>query len=202
VNQKDGLVYVWISPGNYVMGCSPGDAACFGWEKPPRPVVIGKGFWIGQTEVTQQAYLHVTGENPSRYRGPRLPVDQVSWYDAEQYCRAVGMRLPAETEWEYAARAGTTTARYAALDDIAWHDGNSENRTHEVASKLPNAFGLYDTLGNVWEWVANAYPADPKKRILRGDSFYNLPAHVRVSDRLWALPETAHRDMGFRCAGD
>jgi formylglycine-generating enzyme len=202
VNPKDALVYVWIAPGRYVMGCSAGDDACFAWERPARPVVIEKGFWIGQTEVTQQAYQRVTGTNPSRYRGARLPVDQVSWHAARKYCQAVGMRLPAEEEWEYAARGGNATARYGPLDAIAWHDGNSGDSTHEVGQKLPNAYGLFDTLGNVWEWVEDSYVSEPRKRILRGDSFYNLPAHVRVSDRLWAAPETAHRDMGVRCAGD
>ncbi len=112
------------------------------------------------------------------------------------------MRLPTEAEWEYAARGGNATARYGPLDAIAWHDGNSGDSSHEVGQKLPNAYGLFDTLGNVWEWVEDSYVGEPKKKILRGDSFYNLPAHVRVSDRLWATPETAHRDMGVRCAGD
>jgi formylglycine-generating enzyme required for sulfatase activity len=201
-NAKDQLSYVWIAPGQYQMGCSPEDRDCFAWEKPARAVVIHHGFWIGQTEVTQQAYVRVIGTNPSRYLGPRRPVDQVSWYDARQYCQAVGMRLPTEAEWEYAARGGATTARYGPLDDVAWHDRNSGDSTHAVGQKLPNAYGLFDTLGNVWEWVEDVYPQAPEKRILRGDSFYNLPQHVRVSDRLWALPQTAHRDMGVRCAGD
>lgn len=157
---------------------------------------------MGQTEVTQEAYRRVMCTNPSRYRGARQPVDQISWYDARKYCVAVGMRLPTEAEWEYAARGGTTTARYGPVDDIAWHDRNSGDSTHEVGRKRPNGFGLYDTLGNVWEWVEDRYSLNPNKRILRGDSFYNLSEHVRVSDRLWALPETAHRDMGVRCAGD
>lgn len=202
INLVDGLPYVWIPPGSYAMGCSPGDAACFKWEPARGTVVILEGFWIGQTEVTQEAYARVTGKNPSRYRGPRLPVDQISWYDARDYCQAVGMRLPTEAEWEYAARGGIATARYGPVDDIAWHAGNSGDSTHEVGRKLPNAYGLYDTLGNVWEWVEDVYPPEPNKRVLRGDSFYNLPRHVRVSDRLWATPDTAHRDMGVRCAGD
>jgi formylglycine-generating enzyme required for sulfatase activity len=185
-----------------MMGCSIGDGACFPWENPRREVVINKGFWVGQTEVTQAAYRRVMGTNPSRYKGERLPVDQISWYNARDYCQAVGMRLPTEAEWEYAARGATVTARYGPLDEVAWHDGNSGDSTHEVGGKQPNSYGLYDTLGNVWEWVEDAYPPDPSKRILRGDSFFNRSEHVRVSDRLWASPETAHRDMGVRCAGD
>src|SRR5580658_4231707 len=94
VNPRDGLVYVWIAPGKYIMGCSIGDDHCFSWEKPTREVVIEKGLWIGQTEVTQMAYRRVMGTNPSRYRGERLPVDQISWYDGRRYCQAVSMRLP------------------------------------------------------------------------------------------------------------
>jgi formylglycine-generating enzyme required for sulfatase activity len=202
VNPKDGLAYVWIAPGKYQMGCPAADPACFTWEKPARSVVIQSGFWMGRTEVTQEAYLRVIGRNPSQYRGPHLPVDRVSWYDARDYCQAVAMRLPTEAEWEYAARGGMASARYGPVDEIAWHDGNSHDSTHPVGEKLPNAYGLSDMLGNVWEWVEDVYLPEPNKRVLRGDSFYNLPAHVRVSDRLWATPDTAHRDMGVRCAGD
>jgi hypothetical protein len=145
---KDGLKYVWISPGAFTMGCSPGDNQCDGDEKPPHPVTITKGFWIGQTPVTQEAYKRVTGKSPSHFQGASLPVEQVSWDDAVGYCRAVGLRLPTEAEWEYAARAGSASARYGTLDDIAWYSANSGARTHPVAQKLPNAWGLYDMLGN------------------------------------------------------
>jgi formylglycine-generating enzyme required for sulfatase activity len=201
-NPKNGLVYVWIAPGTFTMGCSPGDAECFQWEAASHQVRIGRGFWIGQTEVTQRAYSTVMGTNPSRYRGPDLPVDQVSWYNARSYCEAVGMRLPTEAEWEYAARGRTKGARYDSLDSIAWYDANSNDQTHPVAKKKPNAFGLYDMIGNMWEWVQDTYGANAEKRILRGGSFYNLPRDLRVSNRLWALPETDHRNMGVRCAGN
>lgn len=202
LNPRDGLSYVWIPPGTFAMGCSPADAQCFEWEPAAHQVRIEKGFWIGQTEVTQQAYSAVMGTNPSRYKGPHLPVDQVNWFNARRYCEAVGLRLPTEAEWEYAARGGGTAARYSSLDSIAWYDPNSKDQTHPVAEKEANDFGLYDALGNVWEWVQDSYSADPRKRILRGGSFYNLARDLRVSNRLWAFPETGHRNMGIRCAGN
>ena len=201
VNPKDGLTYVWIPSGSYLFGCSAGDQECFAWEKHPVRVSV-HGFWIGQTEVTQEAYEKVTGRNPSLYQGAHRPVDRVGWNNAQKYCESVGMRLPTEKEWEYAARGGTSSPRYGPLNDIAWYDGNSADQTHPVAQKLPNAYGLYDTLGNVWEWVQDTYESERGEKMLRGDSFYNPTRQVRVSDRLWALPTTAHRDMGIRCAGD
>lgn len=83
---------------------------------------------------------------------------------------------------------------------IAWYDSNSGDQTHEVGQKRPNAYGLFDMIGNMWEWVNASYGAD--KKILRGGSFYNLPKDLRVSNRLWATPDTRHRNMGIRCAGD
>jgi formylglycine-generating enzyme required for sulfatase activity len=81
------------------MGCSPRYGECFGWEKPMHGVTMEKGFWIGKTEVTQEAYRHVAGTNPSRYKGVRFPADQVSWRDAQKYCASIGMRLPSGEEW-------------------------------------------------------------------------------------------------------
>jgi formylglycine-generating enzyme len=111
-------------------------------------------------------------------------------------------RLPSEIEWEYAARAGTRGPLYDSVGSIAWYDANSNGQTQRAARKKPNPFGLYDMLGNVWEWVQDAYGSGGEKRILRGGSFYNLARDQRVSNRLWALPETSHRNMGVRCAGD
>jgi formylglycine-generating enzyme required for sulfatase activity len=198
VNPHDGLTYVWIAPGTFTMGCSPNDTQCAANEQ-PRSATVAKGFWIGQTEVTQEAYQRVMGSNPSHFQGPRLPVEQVTWNDARNYCRAVGMRLPVEAEWEYAARAGDATARYGALDSIAWYNANSDKETHEVAQKLANAFGLYDMLGNVREWVDAG--TDPH-RILRGGSWFSIPANVRASNRDAVNPAFRFDFAGFRCAGD
>jgi formylglycine-generating enzyme required for sulfatase activity len=155
VNPKDGLTYVWIPPGRFMMGCSPGDAECSDHEKPAHEVTITRGFWLGQTPVTQRAYQRVDRQDPSYVKGPNLPVEMVSSDNAKAYCTAIGGRLPTEAEWEYAARAGSTGARYGDLNEIAWYQGNSGGKTHEVGQKLPNAFGLYDMLGRVWQWVAD-----------------------------------------------
>jgi formylglycine-generating enzyme required for sulfatase activity len=200
INPRDGLVYVLIGPGSFTAGCSSGDSECFSWEDKPHLATVAKGFWIGQTEVTQAAYERVMGTNPSMYKGAHRPVDQIGWDDARKYCEAAGMRLPSELEWEYAARGGSAAPRYGELAAIAWYDSNSGDQTHEVGQKQPNAFGLFDMLGNMWEWVDASYGED--KKILRGGSFYNLPKDLRVSNRLWATPATRHRNMGVRCAGD
>lgn len=116
-NPNDGLKYVYIPAGKLTMGCAPGDTECDNDEKPPHEVTITKAFWLGQTPVTQEAYQRVIGTNLSYFKGPRLPVETVNWYEARSYCEVVGMRLPTEAEWEYAARAGSTAARYGNLDE-------------------------------------------------------------------------------------
>ena len=135
-------VHIWIEPGKFMMGCADGPHECFDWELSPHLVEIKSGFWIGKTEVTQQAYQRVTGKNPSLYRGPRLPVDQIGWDDAKRYCEQVGMDLPTEVQWEFAARGGRTESRYGPIEEIAWFDANAGNHTHEAAKKQPNAYGL------------------------------------------------------------
>jgi formylglycine-generating enzyme required for sulfatase activity len=217
VNPKDGLTYIWIKPGKFMMGCSPGDQQCFSDEKPAHSVEITQGFWMGQTDVTQAAFRKVTGQSPSRFKGESKPVEQVTWTEAKNYCQAVGLGLPTEAQWEYAARAGSTGATYGELDQIAWYSANSGNSTHDVKGKLPNAWGLYDMLGNVWEWVADWYdeayygkspardPSGPSTgtlRVLRGGSWYDIPRLVRASYRLGVEPEFRYYGLGFRCAGE
>ncbi|HTV05476.1 MAG TPA: formylglycine-generating enzyme family protein [Acidobacteriaceae bacterium] len=201
INPKDDLTYVRIPPGSYVTGCLPGDTQCIGWERPKKKINIAKGFWIGRTEVTQAAYQRIMKVNPSYYRGANLPVERVGWSDADKYCRLVGMRLPTESEWEYAAYGGKTQLTQRLLTSIAWYDTNSNNKTHPVSQKLPNGYGLYDMLGNVWEWVEDQ-GSGPGRRILKGGSFYNSARDVRVSDRLEAPANLHHRDIGFRCAAN
>jgi formylglycine-generating enzyme required for sulfatase activity len=214
-NPKDGLTYVWIPPGTFQIGCSPGDSGCGDYEKPAHSVTITKGFWIGQTPVTQVAYHQIIGKSPSHSQGLQRPVEMVSWYDAEAYCMGVGLRLPTEAEWEYAARAGSTYPRYGELDSIAWYKTNSNSETHDVAQKQPNAWKLYDMLGNVYEWTADLEglytaaaaqdptgPASGQYRVVRGFSYGdNSPFALRVSFRFWESADSRHPNFGFRCAG-
>jgi formylglycine-generating enzyme required for sulfatase activity len=215
VNSKDGLKYVSIPAGTFVMGCSPGDGECNGDEKPAHQVTLSKGFWIGQTEVTQEAYQRVARANPRKFKGLQLPVEQVSWNESKSYCSAVNLRLPTEAEWEYAARGGNTGARYGELGAIAWYDQNSGGKTHEVGQKPANGYGLYDMLGNVGEWVNDWYGAygadsltDPRGvpegqyKALRGGSWSSFSLRERVSSRYGFGPGNRYNNIGFRCAGD
>jgi serine/threonine-protein kinase len=258
VNPKDGLKYVWIPPGTFMMGCSPADNECADNEKPPHQVTITKGFWLGQTEVTVGAYkrfAEATGRQMppeplsfswrplnSLWRDEAMPIVKVTWDDAQAYCVWAGGRLPTEAEWEYAARAGSTAARYGDMDEIAWYADNSGrqrldsgriwkedeatypqrlgengNGMHEVGQKRANVFGLYDILGNVWEWVNDWYdqnyyrkspsqdppgPAIGQLRILRGGSWFNFPGLVRVSYRFGVDPAYRNVSVGFRCGGE
>jgi formylglycine-generating enzyme required for sulfatase activity len=228
-NPKDGLKYVWIPPGTFMMGCSSGDADCGDSEKPSHPVTISKGFWMGQTEVTVRAYKRfasVTGRlmpaaapksNPD-WANEQMPIVNVSWADAQGFCQWAGGRLPTEAEWEYAARGGSTEPRYGPLDEIAWYNENSGGIvTHEVAKKRPNTSGLYDVLGNVFEWVGDWYdphyyrtsptsdPSGPptgQSRVARGGVWNYAPGLDRVSNRHWLPPATSIGVLGFRCVGE
>jgi len=199
VNFHDGLTYQWIPPGSYYTGCLPGDVDCYGVERHREKITVGRGFWIGRTEVTQSAYMRVMHADPSRYKGAERPVDTVGWNDASTYCSRIGMRLPTESEWEWAAYGGTPELPKQPLGAYAWYDANGNDSTHPVATKVANGYGLWDMLGNVWEWVQGA-GRGPGEHILKGGSFYNIARDVRVSGRMSAPPDLRHRDLGFRCA--
>ena len=202
-NPTDKLTYVWIPPGTFDMGCSDGDKECYDDEKPVRKdVVIPQGFWMGETEVTQAAYKRVMGKNPSSFKGDNLPVESVSWDEADGYCRQIGGKLPTEEQWEYAARAGSRKARYGPLERVAWYDGNSKATTNPVRQKEPNKFGLYDMLGNVWEWVDSWYDSGKKTRVLRGGSWISVPRGARASYRSVNRPDARFLYIGFRCSGE
>jgi formylglycine-generating enzyme required for sulfatase activity len=210
-----------------MMGCSPGDKECEPVEKPAHDVMISKGFWIGQTPVTVGAYKRFvretgrqmptsTGFNPYWVK-ENMPMVRVAWADAQAYCEWLGERLPTEAEWEYAARGGSTEPRYGNLDEVAWSKQNSGGQTHDVAQKRPNGFGLYDMLGNVWQWVNDRYdenyyrsspsqdpqgPASGKLRVMRGGSWNDDPSAARVSSRFGDFPTDRYEAAGFRCAGE
>jgi len=219
VNPLDQLSYVWIPPGEFRMGCSPGDDECSDNERTAHAVTVARGFWMGQTEVTVAAYKRIAsrggGALPPGNGGDGQPVVNVTWDDAVAYCRDTGGRLPTEAEWEYAARAGTAGARHGELEAIAWHRGNSDGNIHPARQKAPNGFRLYDMLGGVWEWVADWYgakyydaspPADPQGpaegefRVVRGGSWINLPRFLRASGRGGGRPGFRDYSRGFRCA--
>lgn len=215
VNPNDGLTYVLIPAGTFQMGCSPGDADCKPDEQPAHSVTISKDFWIGETPVTQAAYQKVMKANPSIHKGDQLPVTFIRWAEAEAYCKAVDMRLPTEAEYEYAARGGTATARYGPIDDTAWYYKTGAIQAYPVRQKKPNAYGLYDMLGNVWVWTADWYgpyieasavdPAGPptgRERAERGGSWFTGPRVVRASSRDFHVPEYRYTDVGVRCAGN
>jgi formylglycine-generating enzyme required for sulfatase activity len=218
-NPNDGQNYVWIPPGEFEIGCSTGEDECSGGEMGYHSVTvrITHGFWLGQTEVTQTAYEKTVGLKLFHFKGPQHPVEGVNWYEAREYCEAAGGRLPTEAEWEYAARACSSEARYGQLDAIAWYLGNSGSQTHPARQKQPNSWGLYDMLGNVKEWVADWYEenyyqtlpslaTDPKgpptgmHRVLRGGYWGDRPEDVRASSRDFSIPSNRSVGYGFRCA--
>jgi formylglycine-generating enzyme len=178
--------------------------------------------------ITQARYAQVTGQRPSAAHSDALPVESVSWWDAVRFCNALsdreglapayrlradverigwdasadGYRLPTEAEWEHACRAGTTGPRYGPLDEVAWYRGNSQERIHEVGGKQPNAWGLYDMLGNAWEWCWDIYDAEVygTYRVLRGGGWLDEHWSCRVAVRRRSHPNFRIDDVGFRIA--
>ena len=215
---RTGIEFVLIPPGSFMMGSTNGGAD----EKPVHQVTISQAFYIGRYEVTQAQWQSVMGNNPSYFKdcGGNCPVEQVSWDDAQNFINKLNerydgfsYRLPTEAEWEYACRAGTNRDYAGNLDEMAWYSANSGSETHAVGGKQPNGFGLYDTLGNVWEWCrdwydANYYASSPatdpqgpgsgQYRVLRGVSWNYDAARLRSAFRGWNTPDYRGNYHGFR----
>jgi formylglycine-generating enzyme required for sulfatase activity/tetratricopeptide (TPR) repeat protein len=231
---------VIVPPGSFTMG-GERDSEADQSEKPLHAVFITHAFEIFSMPVTQDFFRSVTGSNSSYFKGERRPVENVNWFDAVRFCNALskseglppaykvsgttvtlaspqtqGWRLPTEAEWEYACRAGTTGARYGNLDEIAWYGGNSGRQTHPVGEKKPNAWGLYDMLGNVYEWVQDIWHdnyagapsdgsawmsgGDQSQRVLRGGSWNLSPQYLRSAERVGITPDYRSNNTGFRIA--
>jgi formylglycine-generating enzyme required for sulfatase activity len=227
---------VLIPPGSYQMGCSPSQQwTCFNHESPVHPVTLTNAFYMGRYEVTQAQWVARMGWNPSWFQSPSIqvpayvvpnrPVESVSWYATQGFLSGTGMRLPTEAEWEYAYRAGTTTAFHsmpgspigtnadAAVENIGWGIDNSESQTRPVGGKAGNGFGLHDMSGNVWEWVQDRYgpyvsgaQTNPMGsttgtwRVIRGGGWGDSSRYHRSSSRNEQFPSGHYPNIGFRVA--
>jgi sulfatase modifying factor 1 len=224
-----GIEMVYIGPGSFLMGSPTGS----GDEKPVHTVRITRPFWMSRYEVTQSQYEAVTAINPSHFQGTSdLPVERASWNDAADFCRRLTererwqghlpagyvYRLPTEAEWEYAARGGDQGRGFAYAgsntpEEVAWHEGNSDRKTHPVGRKSPNELGLYDMSGNVWEWCHDWYGADyygqspaadatgpsaGSARVVRGGSWCRSPTGCRAYARDGLAPDLRYDACGFR----
>lgn len=216
-----GIKLVYLPAGSFKMGSQFGDDD----EKPVHEVIISKGFFMAETEITQKHWQTVMQTNPSFFSGENRPVENITYEMAQEFVKRLNelektttYRLPTEAEWEYACRAGKQTewtfgTQEAVLSSFAWHYENSSRQTHLVAQKSPNAWGLYDMHGNVWEWVSDWYGADyyrvsersnpigPVKgdyRVLRGGSWNGRASYSRSANRFPNYPGVPDKEFGFR----
>jgi len=216
-----------IPAGKFTMGSPKGEKDGQTDARPQHEVTISKPFYVGATEVTQAQYEAIMGKNPSNFKGPQNPVEQVSWDDAVEFCKKLSQKtgktvsLPTEAQWEYVCRAGSKT-RFcfgdddSGLGDYAWYGSNSDSKTHPAGGKKPNTWGLYDIHGNVWEWCsdwhadsyANAKNVDPagpdsgSDRVLRGGGWDTYPRDCRSALRNRDSPDGRYGRVGFRVAVD
>ena len=173
-------------------------------------VKMDQDFYLGKYPVTQQQWEAVMGNNPSNFKGGSLPVETVSWDDAQIFIQKLNQlsgkklyRLPTEAEWEYACRAGTTSEYYfgddaSQLGEYAWFGGNSGQTTHPVGQKKPNEWGLYDMAGNVWEWTDSWYDSSRSRRVIRGGCWYYASEFCRSANRSYGDPVIRADYIGFR----
>ena len=220
----NGIKYnmVWVEGGTFRMGAtSEQDGDAYDNEKPVHSVTLS-GYYIGKTEVTQALWKAVMGSNWSCFKGDDLPVEQVSWNDCQEFIRKLNsltgqnFRLPTEAEWEFACRGGNNSRGYKYsgsnyIDNVAWYGDNSGDKTHPVATKLPNELGIYDMSGNVWEWCSDWYdkyssgaqtnpkgPYDGSCRVRRGGSWDGNARRCRSSWRDLDLPRLGYDYHGLR----
>jgi TonB family protein len=217
-----GIIFVLIQAGSFLQG-SPKSEANRDEDELQYQVTITKQFYIGKYEVTQEQWEKVMGTNPSFFKNcPKCPVENVSWDDVQDFIKRLNQlgdgtyRLPTEAEWEYACRANTTTQfsfgdNESSIGQFAWLSENSQEKTHEVGTKQPNAWGLYDMHGNVWEWVQDwkgNYPGkavtDPTgapaglDKIGRGGSWNFSGRYLRSANRFYYSPKNRYNYLGFR----
>jgi formylglycine-generating enzyme required for sulfatase activity len=219
IEPVSGMEFVWVPSGCFVMGAEDGET-----DERPRHVVCVDGFYISRYEVTQDQYSRITGTNPSKFQGHKLPVDSVTWYDAKNFASeladrsGITMRLPTEAEWEYACRGGQQNALCGDddIESLGWFSSNSGKHTHLVGQKRPNPWGIYDMGGNVWEWVEDCYhksyegaPSDGSAwtvggdcslHVKRGGSWYHIAAGTRSANRSWRGASLRRSKIGFRVA--
>ena len=222
VIEENGIVLVLIPPGNFMMGARDDEQMRGSDERPRHSVTITKPFYLGKYEITQAQYEAVMGENPSRFKGLDLPVENVTWFEAAEFCMRLSdntghsYRLPTEAEWEYACRAGTTSNFYwgSEMDgSYAWHVINSSGRTHRVGQKLPNPWGLFDICGNAEEWCGDWHssdyggdehlsdptgPSDGQWRVRRGGCWEHPVGCIRSANRYFYYPDRRSSQIGFR----
>ena len=218
-----GMEFVWVPGGCYEMGCGSWSGDCDDDEKPLHEVCLD-GFWMGKYEVTQGQWKKVMGSNPSHFPscGSDCPVESVSWNDTKNFIQRLNNRssatfkLPTEAQWEYAARSGGKKEKYSGGSNIyyfAWYGDNSGRKSHRVGTKSPNGLGIYDMIGNVWEWCVdvydkNAYSKHSRNnpvstsgsavRVVRGGGYYSNAENSRVSNRYSQIPSFRSYYIGFR----
>lgn len=206
-----GLPMIWCPAGEFVMGSPEIEEGR--WQDEEQHIVqLSQGFFLARTPVTQAQWKSVMGNNPSRFIGELNPVERVSWDDAHEYLSKMNelfpvdgweWGLPTEAEWEYACRAGTDAPYFFGdrdlLGDYAWYYQNSSDTTHPVGEKLPNPWGFYDIVGNVWEWCQDVYgPYYGDEKVMRGGSWLRTAQRCRSAGRSRNNPGSRYSNVGFR----
>ena len=209
-DRKTGIVMLLCPPGEFMMG-SPASEAGRKDNEAQHSVTITKAFYLSETEVTQEVWQKVMGANPSEFNGANTPVEQVSWNDCQKFCQSSGLRLATESEWEYACRAGTTTA-YSFGASITKQQANFDATRTVACGSLPaNQWGFREMHGNVWEWCEDGYAtmgsgkqdavkSETTYRVLRGGAWVNITNNVRSSNRFSSTPDSTNLNFGFRVA--